>query len=119
MPRLVTSETLVLLVLPSLSRVPSRGEREEGWRQDAQRAKDNRKHIPGRHRVFDKSDVGRPTLLTVLRERILLHLSLRSCLGGVPWSTPLHAVFFLIAFRSHPLLLSLRCLDHPQLKKHG
>ena len=58
MPGPVTSETPVLLVLPSLPGVCSHGEREEGWRQEAQRARNHRKYIPGRHRAFDKRDVG-------------------------------------------------------------
>ena len=57
MPRPVTSETPVLLVLPSLPGVSSHREREEGWRQEAQRARDHHKHIPERHRALDKRDV--------------------------------------------------------------
>src|SRR5215469_1914176 len=39
-PRPITSETPPLLVLPSLPGISSRQEREEGWRQEAQRARD-------------------------------------------------------------------------------
>src|SRR5947207_2615735 len=41
MPRPITSETSVPLVLPSLPGVCSHGEREEGWRQEAQRARNH------------------------------------------------------------------------------
>ena len=58
MPRPITSETSVPLVLPSLPGVCSHREREEGWRQEAQRARDHHKHIPERHRALDKRDVG-------------------------------------------------------------
>src|SRR5947209_10082879 len=53
MPRPVTSETPVPLVLPSLPGGCSHGEREESWRQEAQRTRDHCKHLPGRHRAFD------------------------------------------------------------------
>src|SRR2546423_8904534 len=58
LPGPVTSETPVLLVLPSLPGVSSHREREEGWRQEAQRARDHHKHIPERHRALDTRDVG-------------------------------------------------------------
>src|SRR5947209_9234543 len=58
MPRSVTSETPVPLVLPSLPGVSSHREREEGWRQEAQRARDHHKHIPERHRALDKRNIG-------------------------------------------------------------
>src|SRR5215469_13308388 len=48
MPRPIISQTPVLIALPSLPGISSRQEREEGWRQEARRAKDHRKHFPGR-----------------------------------------------------------------------
>jgi len=86
MPRPVTSQTPVLPVLPSLPGVCSHQEREESWRQEAQRARDHRKHIPGRQRAFDERDIGWPTLWAVFCERMWLHIFLLSCLPGVSGS---------------------------------